>query len=138
MSVLLCFHCPLHPLIDDSVWHFDAQSLSRTLYPGPDFWHLSNVVMCSCTWSGPCLVDSSYLQAFWLIDRRGQKPESTVKSAAPPNDGHGNLGRRWAWHDLQAFLRSAHGSTVLQSLFLDLCFWPPTVCSMHNHASKKG
>lgn len=45
-----------HPLSDDSGWHFDTQFLSHTWHPGPDFWHLPNV-MCPPTWGGPSALD---------------------------------------------------------------------------------
>lgn len=98
ICILLCSHCPLHPLIADSVWHFDVQSLSHIWYPGPDYG-LYLISSCALALGVDLALDSmghltaSYLQGFWFTVLRGQIPESRFKSAASPNDGHGNLGR---------------------------------------------
>lgn len=130
----LCSHCPLHPLIDDSVWHFD--SLSHTLHPGPDSWHLLNVIMCSYTWCGPFALDRMGPLGHFLSARkcgftvhRAEIHMSTFKGAVPPSDGHGNLvmvmDTRFG-HDPQAFPRNAiMGMLFYSTFFQTACAFGP-------------
>lgn len=94
-SPLLPYHC----LIDDPICIL-TQSLSQTLHPGPGFWHLLNVIMCSYSWCGIFALELMGPLGPFLSSRaigftacRAEIPAPTFKDAAAPSDGHGNLGR---------------------------------------------
>lgn len=109
----LCSRCPHHPLIDDSVWHFDSlcpTHCTQDLTPGI-------CLMSSCALAlgvDPLpLTEWDHLATSYEQGSVGSlyiEQKYTFKGAAPPSDGHGNLvmamGTRFG-HDPQAFPRNA-------------------------------
>lgn len=119
----LCSRCPHHPLIDDSVWHFDSlcpTHCTQDLTPGI-------CLMSSCALAlgvDPLpLTEWDHLATSYEQGSVGSlyiEQKYTFKGAAPPSDGHGNLvmamGTRFG-HDPQAFPRNAVVGMLFYSTF---------------------